>query len=137
MRQSNNITNVTAQNIGGYYFNDKYGMIFVTYKKSMNISKSIQYEDRFLSDRILHYYPKNNRKLTSKEVQKFFTDKYRLLLFMKKSDADDNKDFYYLGTCSYIDSSARQENQDGKPIVSMNLRLDNRVNYHLYHLLTD
>jgi len=137
MRQSNNITNVTAQNIGGYYFNDKYGMIFVTYKKSMNISKSIQYEDRFLSDRILHYYSKNNRKLTSKEVQKFFNDKYRLLLFMKKSDADDNKDFYYLGTCSYIDSSARQENQDGKPIVSMNLRLDNRVNYHLYHLLTD
>lgn len=137
MRQSNNITNVTAQNIGGYYFNDKYGMIFVTYKKSMNISKSIQYEDRFLSDRILHYYSKNNRKLTSKEVQKLFTDKYRLLLFMKKSDADDNKDFYYLGTCSYIDSSARQENQDGKPIVSMNLRLDNRVNYHLYHLLTD
>ena len=137
MRQSNNITNVTAQNIGGYYFNDKYGMIFVTYKKSMNISKSIQYEDRFLSDRILHYYSTNNRKLTSKEVQKFFTDKYRLLLFMKKSDADDNKDFYYLGTCSYIDSSARQENQDGKPIVSMNLRLDNRVNYHLYHLLTD
>lgn len=137
MRQSNNITNVTAQNIGGYYFNDKYGMIFVTYKKSMNISKSIQYEDRFLSDRILHYYSKNNRKLTSKEVQKFFTDKYRLLLFMKKSDADDNKDFYYLGTCSCIDSSARQENQDGKPIVSMNLRLDNRVNYHLYHLLTD
>lgn len=137
MRQSNNITNVTAQNIGGYYFNDKYGMIFVTYKKSMNISKSIQYEDRFLSDRILHYYSKNNRKLTSKEVQKFFTDKYRLLLFMKKSDADDNKDFYYLGTCSYIDSSARQENQDGKPIISMNLRLDNRVNYHLYHLLTD
>lgn len=137
MRQSNNITNVTAQNIGGYYFNDKYGMIFVTYKKSMNISKSIQYENRFLSDRILHYYSKNNRKLTSKEVQKFFTDKYRLLLFMKKSDADDNKDFYYLGTCSYIDSSARQENQDGKPIVSMNLRLDNRVNYHLYHLLTD
>lgn len=137
MRQSNNITNVTAQNIGGYYFNDKYGMIFVTYKKSVNISKSIQYEDRFLSDRILHYYSKNNRKLTSKEVQKFFTDKYRLLLFMKKSDADDNKDFYYLGTCSYIDSSARQENQDGKPIVSMNLRLDNRVNYHLYHLLTD
>ena len=137
MRQSNNITNVTAQNIGGYYFNDKYGMIFVTYKKSMNISKSIQYEDRFLSDRILHYYSTNNRKLTSKEVQKFFTDKYRLLLFVKKSDADDNKDFYYLGTCSYIDSSARQENQDGKPIVSMNLRLDNRVNYHLYHLLTD
>lgn len=103
----------------------------------MNISKSIQYEDRFLSDRILHYYSTNNRKLTSKEVQKFFTDKYRLLLFVKKSDADDNKDFYYLGTCSYIDSSARQENQDGKPIVSMNLRLDNRVNYHLYHLLTD
>lgn len=137
MRQSNNITNVTAQNIGGYYFNDKYGMIFVTYKKSMNISKSIQYEDRFLSDRILHYYSTNNRKLTGKEVQKFFTDKYRLLLFVKKSDADDNKDFYYLGTCSYIDSSARQENQDGKPIVSMNLRLDNRVNYHLYHLLTD
>ena len=137
MRQSNNITNVTAQNIGGYYFNDKYGMIFVTYKKSMNISKSIQYEDRFLNDRILHYYSTNNRKLTSKEVQKFFTDKYRLLLFVKKSDADDNKDFYYLGTCSYIDSSARQENQDGKPIVSMNLRLDNRVNYHLYHLLTD
>ncbi|WP_457801276.1 DEAD/DEAH box helicase [Limosilactobacillus reuteri] len=137
MRQSNNITNVTAQNIGGYYFNDKYGMIFVTYKKSTNISKSIQYEDRFLSDRILHYYSKNNRKLTSKEVQKFFNDKYRLLLFIKKSDADDNKDFYYLGTCNYIDSSARQEIQDGKPIVSMNLRLDNRVNYHLYHLLTD
>ncbi|MBB1109646.1 DEAD/DEAH box helicase [Limosilactobacillus sp. pH52_RY] len=137
MRLSNNSTNVTAQNIGGYYFNDKYGMIFVTYKKSENISKSIQYEDRFLSDRILHFYSKNNRKLTSKEVQKFFDGKYQLLLFMKKSDADNNKNFYYLGTCQYLESSAQQELRDGKPIVSMNLRLDQRVKYHLYHFLTD
>nr|WP_269448962.1 DUF3427 domain-containing protein [Limosilactobacillus albertensis] len=137
MRLSSNSTNVTAQNIGGYYFNNKYGMIFVTYKKSENISKSIQYEDRFLSDRILHFYSKNNRKLTSKEVQKFFDGKYQLLLFMKKSDADNNKNFYYLGTCQYLESSAQQELRDGKSIVSMNLRLDQRVKYHLYHFLTD
>lgn len=137
MRLSNNPTNVTAQNIGGYYFNDQYGMIFVTYKKSEKISKSIQYEDRFLSDRILHYYSKNNRKLTSKEVQKFFDNQRQLLLFVKKSDADDNKSFYYLGTCQYLDSSAQQELQNGKPIVSMNLHLDQRVSYHLYNLLVD
>lgn len=63
--------------------------------------------------------------------------KRQLALFVKKSDADDDKTFYYLGTCRYMQGSARQEQHDGKPIVSMNLELDQPVSYMRYHSLID
>ncbi|MDF9446091.1 DUF3427 domain-containing protein, partial [Limosilactobacillus mucosae] len=71
MRLINNQINTTAQNIGGYYFNDHDGAIFVTYHKSKEISRSIQYGDRFLNDHVMHYYSKNKRRLDSPDIHKF------------------------------------------------------------------
>ncbi|MFY4495431.1 DEAD/DEAH box helicase [Limosilactobacillus mucosae] len=137
MRLVNNVVNTTAQNIGGYFFNEHDGVIFVTYHKAKNISRSIQYEDQFLNDHVMHYFSKGKRRLDSPDVKKFTDGRRRLALFVKKSDADDDKTFYYLGTCRYMPGSARQEQHDGKPIVSMNLELDQPVSYTRYHSLID
>jgi hypothetical protein len=137
MRLVNNVVNTTAQSIGGYFFNEHDGVIFVTYHKAKNISRSIQYEDQFLNDHIMHYFSTGKRRLDSPDVKKFMDGQRRLSLFVKKSDADDDKTFYYLGTCRYMQGSARQEQHDGKPIVSMNLELDQPVPYTRYHSLID
>ncbi|MFR0515074.1 DEAD/DEAH box helicase [Limosilactobacillus mucosae] len=137
MRLINNQINTTAQNIGGYYFNDHDGAIFVTYHKSKEISRSIQYGDRFLNDHVMHYYSKNKRRLDSPDIHKFTDGRHRMELFVKKSDADDDKTFYYLGNCHYMPGSAKQEEQTGNPIVSMNLVLEQPVAYTRYHSLID
>lgn len=128
--------NLTPLNIGGYYFTDREGLIFMTYDKAENIQKSIDYEDRLLDDQHLHYYSKNNRRLDSSEIKKFQSGDYELQLFVQKSGADDNKTFYYLGTMKYTPGSARQEEIAGKPIVSMNFTLAHPVEHNLYELFT-
>lgn len=137
MRLGNNEINVTAQNIGGYFFNEQNGFIFVTYNKSNKISESIRYEDTFVNDHTMHYYSKNNRRLTSPDIKKFTDGQRKLLMFVKRSDADDDKTFYYLGSCKYLSGSAKQEELDGKPIVSMDLELKTPVEYTLYHSIID
>lgn len=119
------------------FFNEHDGVIFVTYHKAKNISRSIQYEDQFLNDHVMHYFSTGKRRLDSPDVKKFMDGKRQLTLFVKKSDADDDKTFYYLGMCRYMPGSARQEQHDGKPIVSMNLELDQPVSYTRYHSLID
>lgn len=136
MRLSNNKKNITAQNIGGYYFNENDGMIFVTYHKAKTINKSIQYNDHFINDHVIKYYSQSNRKLESTEIKKFIDGHHRLMLFVKKSDADDSTTFYYLGTCKYVNQSAQQEELDNKPIVSMKLELDFPVEFNRYRALT-
>ena len=93
--------NPVAQNVGGYQVqNDQWCPIFVTYHKSEDISASTQYEDRFKSPKVMHYFTKSNRSLTSPDVQFFkksaLSDAHHLPLFVKKDD-DEGISFYYVG----------------------------------------
>lgn len=106
---------IPAQSIGGYFIENGYCPIFVTYVKSNDIDDSIKYEDRFISNSKIHCYTKNGRKLGQGETLKMFAGvsegdpELTYLLFVKRSDAEDDDEFVYLGTGKVISNSLRQE----------------------------
>lgn len=142
---------IPAQSIGGYFIKNGYCPIFVTYVKSNDIEDSIKYEDRFISNSKIHCYTKNGRKLGKGETLKMFAGvsegnpKLTYLLFVKRSDAEDDDEFVYLGTGKVISNSLRQEyrkiGKKGKlvntPIVSYDLKLDTPISLTRYRMLTE
>ena len=142
---------IPAQSIGGYFIENGYCPIFVTYVKSNDIDDSIKYEDRFISNSKIHCYTKNGRKLGQGETLKMFAGvsegdpELTYLLFVKRSDAEDDDEFVYLGTGKVISNSLRQEyrkiDKKGKlvntPIVSYDLKLDTPISLTRYRMLTE
>lgn len=142
---------IPAQSIGGYFIENGYCPIFVTYVKSNDIENSIMYEDRFISNSKIHCYTKNGRKLGKGETLKMFAGvsegnpKLTYLLFVKRSDAEDDDEFVYLGTGKVTADSLKQEYREidkkGKlvntPIVSYDLKLDIPVSLARYRMLTE
>lgn len=142
---------IPAQSIGGYFIENGYCPIFVTYVKSNDIENSIKYEDRFISNSKIHCYTKNGRKLGKGETLKMFAGvsegnpKLTYLLFVKRSDAEDDDEFVYLGTGKVTADSLKQEYREidkkGKlvntPIVSYDLKLDIPVSLARYRILTE
>lgn len=142
---------IPAQSIGGYFIENGYCPIFVTYVKSNDIDNSIKYEDRFISNSKIHCYTKNGRKLGQGETLKMFAGvsegnpKLTYLLFVKRSDAEDDDEFVYLGTGKVTADSLKQEYREidkkGKlvntPIVSYDLKLDTPISLTRYRMLTE
>ena len=119
--------NPLAQNVGGYVFDkDKTQCpIFVTYNKQ----DFHDYEDKLLGDRVLEYYSKRKRTLSSPEIVQFQTNKsLRIPLFIKKDD-DEGTEFYYMGDLTAIDDSYEQiKSDDGINLVKMRFLLKHAVN---------
>ena len=118
--------NPLAQNVGGYVFDKGKTQcpIFVTYNKQ----DFHDYEDKFLSDRVLEYFSKRKRTLSSPEIVQFQTNKsLRIPLFIKKDD-DEGTEFYYMGDISAIDDSYEQiRSADGINLVKMQFLLKHAV----------
>lgn len=133
---TNLVKNVPPQNISGYYFENQVGLIFITYEKAADIKESIAYNDYLIDDRHMHYYSKNKRRISSPDVQRFMDGQHRLHMFVKQTDADDGKTFYYLGTCHYVEGTAKEEKQGKDSIVSMRLAFDRPLPHDLYRLFT-
>lgn len=142
---------IPAQSIRGYFIENGYCPIFVTYVKSNDIDDSIKYEDRFISNSKIHCYTKNGRKLGQGETLKMFAGvsegnlQLTYLLFVKRSDAEDDDEFVYLGTGKVTADSLKQEYREidkkGKlvntPIVSYDLKLDTPISLTRYRMLTE
>ena len=134
------------QNVGGYLKNADNTIcpIFLTYKKSENISATINYEDRFINPGHLIYMSKVGRSLNSPDViamKNKLTTHMRMPLFVKKSD-DEGLDFYYLGELSAIPEKfedATMSDSDGnqKPVVKMEFLLNKPVEHNLFKYITD
>jgi hypothetical protein len=141
--------NPVAQNVGGYLIdpvNKEWCPIFVTYKKGDDIAATIQYEDAFLSSSKMRWFTKNNRRLSSPDVQflRSAGANNRVLLFIKKSVVDNNeadgKEFYFIGNVSPDPATFKEESMnDGfggtTPVVTMNLDIDSPVEDSLYNYL--
>lgn len=130
----------TPQNIGGYVVDKKAKAcpIFITYHKSDEISETTKYDDEFLSESVLKWFSKNNRRLTSPDVKSIMSSLYKemqLPLFVKKDDGEGS-DFYYLGNMTYIESSAVEEVISEKPVVRMHFQLEHPIERTLYDYLT-
>ncbi|MDO5292360.1 MAG: DEAD/DEAH box helicase [bacterium] len=92
-----------ALNIGGYKFDKatKTYPVFINYEKGEDISDSIAYEDRFLSETKLIAISKSGRTPESEDIVTAYHAKelgVDIELFVRKNKDDKmSKEFYYLG----------------------------------------
>ncbi len=116
--------------------------IFITYHKHDDVESSVNYGDEFLNRNTLLWYTRNQRTLESKEVKRVLNadeDKNVIHLFVKKDD-DEGTDFYYLGKAHPKIKTAEEttildNNNKERPIVRMNLVLENEIQETTYNYL--
>ena len=134
--------NITAQNIGGYFIDEDNGEmtcpIFVTYKKSEDISESIDYDDRFINSSCLNWMSKSDRTLSSPDVSRIINQKrngIQILLFVKKDD-NDGTDFYFLGSMSTTEKIHEMTMKNtNKSVVNIEFAMETNVPQNLYDYL--
>jgi len=114
--------------------------LFVTYKKdSENISSSIDYADRFISEKEFIWESKSNRTLSSQELEPLMNQqksKIKIPLFIKKSD-EEGSDFYYMGkvkTLSY--KNVEKEDEKHTKVVEFHYEMENPVSFEIYSYIT-
>lgn len=134
--------NINGQNIGGYKYDARTNTypVFINYEKAPDISDSIKYEDRFVSDNRLIAISKQPRNLDSPEIQRLKAwpaNGMKTYLFVRKNkdDKDGGKEFYFLGemhpTQEYAPITIA-----GKSAVEITYELDQPVERGLYDYLT-
>lgn len=120
----------------GYRTNNSITPCFVTYHKSDDVEKSIDYNDHFIDQNSFAWESRSNRRIESEEIQNVINSK-RILLFIKKEDGEGS-DFYFIGDCKIKDGSIKQDKmKDGKPVVHFTFILDKEVDDDLYKYLTE
>ena len=136
--------NINGQNIGGYKYDAETNTfpVFINYEKAPDISDSIRYEDRFLSERSLIAISKGSRYLSSPEVQRLMAwpaNGIHTYLFVRKNknDGDGGKEFYFLGEM-YPTGDFQEFIMPGseKPAVEIRYELDTPVRADLYDYIT-
>ena len=125
---------MNGQNIGGYKI--KYGTcpIFVTYDKKEDISETINYEDHFINRETFNWMSRNNRKISSPELEPLINyNGVNTQLFIQKSN-DEGIDFYYIGKLTPLSHKQLYRNINGKdqPIVNFKFHIQNEVKDELY-----
>ena len=138
-------TEVVAQNIGGYKYDEYTNSfpVFINYEKESDISASIMYEDTFLDQTTLIAISKNNRRISSPDMQTIVHSKerkVRLHLFVRKNKLDntDSQEFYYLGEMYYDHEMTEFEMpQVAKPAVKIRYHLDTPIANNLYEYITE
>ena len=130
---------MNGQNIGGYKIKYNTCPIFVTYDKSEDISETINYNDRFITRQTFSWMSRNNRKVSSPELEPIvnYTD-LDIELFIQKNN-DEGIEFYYIGRMTPIEHRQlyRTINDKEQPIVNFTFELDPEVKDELYSYFTN
>ena len=125
---------MNGQNIGGYKVKYNTCPIFVTYNKSEDISETINYNDRFITRQSFSWMSRNNRRVTSSELEPIinYTD-LDIELFIQKNN-DEGIEFYYIGKLTPIDHKQlfRTINDKEQPIVNFTFEIETEVKDELY-----
>ena len=120
-----------SSTVYGYRTKNDVTPCFVTYHKSDELEGDINYNDYFINSSEFAWESRSNRKITSKEIESVIKSK-RILLFVKKEDAEGS-DFYYLGDTSIVSDSIKQGTTDkGSPVVHFRFLMDKPVEDALY-----
>ncbi len=113
--------------------------IFVTYKKSDDISETTKYDDSFIDHAHFNWMSRSHRTSSSEEVAEIIRQKennMNVLLFVKKND-DEGSDFYCMGQMNYLefkDTSMPTESGD-VPVVNIKFEMKSPVPEKLYNYL--
>ncbi len=89
-----------SQTAGGYKLFKEQNLfpVFINYEKAEDLAQSIQSEDHFESPSRLIAFSKNQRKLSSPEIQALQSEHPpKVLLFLRKHTKETTKTFYFLG----------------------------------------
>ena len=125
---------MNGQNIGGYKIKYNTCPIFVTYHKSEDISETINYEDHFISKTLFNWMSRNNRKVSSSELEPLvnYSD-LQVELFIQKNN-DEGIEFYYIGQLTPLKYKQMYRNIDGKdhPIVNFKFQISTEVKDEIY-----
>lgn len=111
--------------------------IFVTYHKDADVAARIRYEDTFINQSTLHWFSKNNTKLSHVEMRAILTGEIDLHLFVKREDSDGLS--HYLGQVKSTNpQQTKMADNDGKylDVVTTDLQLRSPVSASLYRVLT-
>lgn len=143
VRLINNPKNLNAQIVSGYYFTNEAsglheGIFFVSYHKRRGIRKEIDYQNEFLGHQALRFFL-NGKDIRpgAKNVQRLISGRDRLHLFVQRSNATDQKNYYYLGTCHYQTGSLQKVTYDNLTRLAINLEFDRPVSDYLLQLLME
>jgi len=135
--------NMTAQNIGGYFYDKdtKTLPVFINYEKTTD---AIAYEDRFISDNELIALSKKPRKVTSTDADHIFRRKSgdvqnHIYLFVRKNkDDNESKEFYFLGEVNAVGAPVPiKMKEDNKNAFEINYRLDVPVREDIYDYIVE
>ncbi|WP_400150909.1 DUF3427 domain-containing protein [Candidatus Methanarcanum hacksteinii] len=124
--------NVTAQNLGGYFFHEESNTfpVFINYVKGDDVVESQRYEDRFFNRGTLIAISKSRDSSNSKWMQiakNESVNNVQIHLFIRKNKNDNgSKEFYYLGQMHFS-----RFLDDNKP-VTIEYKLENEVRSDLY-----
>ena len=129
-------------NIGGYKFDKttKTYPVFINYDKDENISDTINYKDRFISNNELIAISKPGRTSSSDDIVQSYNakrDGVEMSLFIRKNKDDKiSKEFYFLGKIRAIGEplDITMENTD-KPYVEIMYRLNTPVRDDIYEYI--
>ncbi len=137
--------NPVAQNVGGYIISPDSTNCpaFVNYHKEDDISETIKYEDKFISQHQFQWMSKSNRSMKSNDVQKIKTGKgsMRIPLFIKKHN-DEGDEFYFLGDIEPIEDSFEElrmpaGNNKTVSVVKIQMAMKQPVDQMLYEYITN
>ncbi|MDC1504704.1 DUF3427 domain-containing protein, partial [Winogradskyella sp.] len=131
-----NWENDISSTVYGYRTRNEITPCFVTYHKSDDIEDTIKYNDYFVSPSIFAWESRSNRKLSSQEIKNVIDSK-RILLFVKKEDAEGT-DFYFMGDVEIIKDSIKQSKMtdSGQPVVHFKFQLEQPLKDDLYNYIT-
>lgn len=117
-----NWPNDDSSTLYGYRIKHNTCPIFVTYEKKENISESTKYEDQFVNKEVFSWMTRSRVSLDSKEPQAIINYKktdLKIHLFIKKSDDEDKKYFYYIGKVEPFDQEETTIKNDKDEILSI------------------
>ena len=128
-----------AQNIGGYRYDSRTHTlpVFINYVKSEG---AIRYEDRFLSPSHLVALSKKPRGVDGPDADHIYRRRpedrdNRIFLFVRKDkEADERKDFYFLGEMDAV-GSPKPVSVDGKKAFEVDYVLRTPVRRDIYDYL--
>lgn len=136
--------NQVAVNVGGYKYDSKTKTypVFINYKKEDSIADTQKYEDKFISMNTIVAISKNNRTLSSPDVDIALHAKeknVKMDLFVRKNKDDTiSKEFYYLGR---MNATGKAEeflmNNTNSHAVKITYKLNTPVREDLYHYFID
>jgi SOS-response transcriptional repressor LexA len=128
----------------GYKIKDNSAPLFVTYKKSEEISSTTKYNDHFINRNEFAWESKSNRTLESNEIKilrNSSSTNLKIYLFIQKSKIEN--DFYFFGEVEVLDGSVKQgiKFDDKKnidvPVVHFSFSLKKTAQESIYNYLTE